>query len=77
MDINIGFLLLDGHGQFVWPAMFFTFFSCFSLYLKTKKELKKQEALFLIEYKKELVAKVEFPKQRGLSKVILSSSINY
>ena len=73
----MGFLLLDGHGQFVWPAMFFTFFSCFSLYLKTKKELQKQEALFLVKYKKELISKVEFPKQRRLSKEILSSNINY
>ena len=77
MNLNIGFLLLDGYGQFVWPAIFFTFFVCFTLFLKTKKELKKYEALFLLEYKKELVAKVEFPKQRKISKEILSSNINY
>ena len=35
---------LGGYGQFVWPAFIFTFLCFFILYLKTKKELNKQEA---------------------------------
>ena len=50
MDLN--FLVLDGYGQFVWPAFIFTVVSCFVLYAKTKKEFKKQEKIYLQEYKK-------------------------
>ena len=46
--MNLELLVLGGYGQFVWPAFIFTFVSCFLLYLKTKKELKKQEEKFLI-----------------------------
>jgi|TARA_B110000438_G_scaffold303672_1_gene366405 heme exporter protein D len=45
--------VLNGYGLFVWSAFIFTFVSCSTLYLKTKKELKKQEAIFSIEYKQE------------------------
>ena len=45
--------ILNGYGLFVWSAFIFTFVSCSTLYLKTKKELKKQEAIFSIEYKQE------------------------
>ena len=64
--MNIEFLTLGGYGQFVWPAFIFTFVSCFSLYLKTKKELNKQEKLFLIEYKQVAAAKIKVAKQKKL-----------
>ena len=44
-------LILGGYGQFVWPSFVFTFVSCLILYVKTKKELRKQEKMFLDEYK--------------------------
>ena len=44
-------LVLGGYGQFVWPAFIFTFLSFSILYLKTNKEFKKQEKIFLKEYK--------------------------
>ena len=44
-------LILGGYGQFVWPSFVFTFASCLILYVKTKKELRKQEKMFLDEYK--------------------------
>ena len=37
----IELLYLNGYGQFVWPAFFFTFISLFYLYASTKKELNK------------------------------------
>ena len=77
MDMNIELLTLDGYGHFVWPAFIFTFLCCFSLYLKTKKELNKQEKLFLIEHKKVSVAKLEFAKQKGFSKEILPGNLTY
>jgi len=59
--------ILNGYGLFVWSAFIFTFVSCFTLYLKTKKELKKQEAIFLIEYKQIPETKAEVIKKEILS----------
>ena len=75
--MNIEFLTLGGYGQFVWPAFIFTFVSCFSLYLKTKKELNKQEKLFLIEYKQVAAAKIKVAKQEKLSKEVLFGNLIY
>ena len=75
--MNIEFLVLGGYGQFVWPAYIFTFVSCFLLYLKTKKELKKQEKMFLIEFKQIPVRKTEVAKQKELLKEVLSSNPTY
>ena len=71
--MNTELLTLGGYGQFVWPAFIFTFVCCFVLYLKTKKELKKQEAIFLIEFKQAPTEKIKITKQ----KEILSSSPVY
>ena len=75
--MNIEFLTLGGYGQFVWPAFIFTFVSCFSLYLKTKKELNKQEKLFLIEYTQVAAAKIKVAKQKKLSKEVLFGNLIY
>ena len=75
--MNIEFLVLGGYGQFVWPAFIFTFVSCFLLYIKTKKELKRQEKMFLIEFKQIPIAKIEVAKQKELLKKVLSSSFTY
>ena len=75
--MNIEFLTLGGYGHFVWPAFIFTFVSCFSLYLKTKKELNKQEKLFLLEYTELSVAEVKIGKGRKLPKEILSDNLTY
>ena len=75
--MNLEFLILGGYGQFVWPAFIFTFVSCFLLYLKTKKELKKQEKMFLIEFKQIPVRKTEVAKQKELVKEVLSSNPTY
>ena len=75
--MNIEFIVLGGYGQFVWPAFIFTFVSCFLLYIKTKKELKRQEKMFLIEFKQIPIAKIEVAKQKELLKKVLSSSFTY
>jgi len=75
--MNIEFLVLGGYGSFVWPAFIFTFVSCFLLYIKTKKELKRQEKMFLIEFKQIPIAKIEVAKQKELLKKVLSSSSTY
>jgi len=60
--------ILDGYGQFVWPAFIFTFVTCASLYLKTKKELQKQEKIFLEEFKQLQTIKVEAVKRKKITK---------
>ena len=64
--MNTELLILGGYGQFVWPAFIFTFVCCFVLYLKTKKELKKQEAIFLIECKQAPAEKIKITKQKEI-----------
>ena len=75
--MNMELLILDGYGKFVWPAFIFTFVSCFLLYIKTKKELKRQEKMFSIEFKQIPIAKIEVAKQKKLSKEVLSSNPTY
>ena len=75
--MNLEFLILNGYGQFVWPAFIFTFVSCFLLYIKTKKELKRHEKMFLIEFNQMQIAKIEVAKQKELLKEVLSSSPTY
>ena len=75
--MNIEFLDLGCYGSFVWPAFIFTFVSCFLLYLKTKKEFKRQEKMFLIEFKQIPVRKIEVAEQKELSKEVLSGSLLY
>ena len=75
--MNMEFLFLGGYGSFVWPAFIFTFLSCFLFYFKTKKEFKKQEKMFLIEFNQIPVRKIEFAKQKELSKEVLSGSPVY
>ena len=60
--MNLELLILGGYGQFVWPAFIFTFVSCFSLYVKTKKEFQKQEKKFLKEFKQMQTEKIETAK---------------
>ena len=75
--MNLELLVLGGYGQFVWPAFIFTFVCCFLLYIKTKKELKRQEKMFSIEFKQKTIAKIEVAKQKELLKEVLSSSPTY
>ena len=61
--MNLEFLILGGYGQFVWPAFIFTFVSCFSLYVKTKKEFQKHEKMFLKEFKQREIKTIETAKK--------------
>ena len=75
--MSLELLFLGGYGQFVWPAFIFTFVSYFLLYLKTKKDLIRQEKMFLIEFKQMPIAKTEITTQKELLKGILSSKPTY
>ena len=62
--MNLELLILGGYGQFVWPAFIFTFVSCFTLYIKIKKEFNKQEKMFLKEFKQMPTEKIETAKKK-------------
>ena len=62
--------ILGGYGHFVWPAFIFTFVTCLVLYLKTNKEFKEQEKIFLNEFKQMQAIKIKATK----GKEILSNS---
>ena len=66
--MNFEFFILGGYGQYVWPAFIFTFVCCFSLYLKTKRELTKQERLFLKENRQFTTTKIRATKQKRILK---------
>ena len=72
MSLNL--FILGGYGQFVWPAFIFTFVIFFYLYSKTKKELQKQEKLFLKEFKQSQTAKIVVNSQKENTKKVLSGN---
>ena len=72
--MNLEFFILDGYGQFVWPAFIFTFVSCVALYRKTRKELQKQEKMFLKEYGQLHTEKIKITKEKKIIKEVLSGS---
>ena len=67
-------LILGGYGQFVWPSFVFTFVSCLILYIKTKRELQKQEKIFLNEYKEVHTSRVQTLEEKEITKEVLSGS---
>tara|TARA_B100001123_G_scaffold349706_1_gene399847 strand:+ start:67 stop:291 length:225 start_codon:yes stop_codon:yes gene_type:complete len=72
MDLN--FLLLNGYGMFVWPAFLFTFISCLSVYIKTKRELQQLENIYLREFKQLEAIKIEVVEEKEEAKKVFSSS---
>ena len=72
--MNLEFFILGGYGQFVWSAFIFTFVICVALYQKTKKELQKQEKMFLSEYGKSHTTNIQSTKEKKITKEALSDS---
>tara|TARA_Y100000590_G_C15579214_1_gene961637 strand:- start:943 stop:1158 length:216 start_codon:yes stop_codon:yes gene_type:complete len=64
---------LGGYGQFIWPAFFFTFVSCFYLFKKTKRELEKQEKLYLRDIRQYKTIKIKVAKNKKITEKVLSS----
>ena len=74
--MNIELFILDGHGQYVWPAFIFSFVVCFLLYKKTKKELHNQEKIFYKEFKEKRNIKIEVgQKEKKVREIFSSNSI--
>jgi len=72
--MNLEFLFLGGYGQFVWSAFIFSFVSCTVLLIKSKKELAKQEKMYLNEYVELKTAKIQTNIEKKNTKKILSGS---
>jgi|TARA_B100002003_G_scaffold191325_1_gene180399 heme exporter protein D len=72
--MSLDLLTLGGYGQFIWPAFIFTFLSCLILYVKTKKELQKQEKTFLNEHNQALILETGTIKKREIKKEVFSGS---
>ena len=73
--MSFEFLTLGEYGQYVWSAFIFTFVFCLFLYMKTKKELKKQEKIFLIKYKQVHTVKIKVAEGEEIVKEALSRSL--
>ena len=65
-------LIMNGYGQFVWPAFFLTALSLSYLFIETKVALKKQEKMFLIEFKNLNNKKIKLVKSKIIIKEALS-----
>ena len=70
--MDLEFFILGGYGQFVWPAFIFTFVSCIVLYKMTKKELQKQEKMFLNEYEELHTVQIKSAKAKKMTQEVLS-----
>lgn len=66
--------MLGGYGYFVWPSFIFTLVTCFLYYMKTRKELKKQEKAFISEFKYSNVTSTNTFKEKKVAKEVLSAS---
>jgi len=65
-------LIMNGYGQFVWPAFFLTALSLSYLIIKKKVKIKKQEKMFLIEFKNLNNKKIKLVKSKVITKEVLS-----
>ena len=71
--MNLELFIMGGYGHFVWPAFMFTLISCFVFYLKTNKAFKKEEKIFLRDFKQIQEIKIKTAKkQEALSDVLIS-----
>ena len=71
--MNLELFIMGGYGPFVWPAFMFTLISCFVFYLKTNKAFKKEEKIFLRDFKQIQEIKIKTAKkQEALSDALIS-----
>ena len=61
--MNLEFFKLTAYIEFILPAFAFTFLSCLTLYLNTKKELKKYEKMFKATIEAEEYKEIKYSKE--------------
>ena len=67
-------LILNGYGQFVWPAFMFTFVILLFLFFRIKKEFTEYEKAFLREFNHSQITKIRVAEKERTTKEVLSSS---
>ena len=67
-------IFLGGYGHFVWPAFIFAIVCTSVLYLNTRRELKKNEKIFLEKFSQTQSVYIKVAKQNKTSRKVLSSS---
>jgi len=72
MSLNI--LFFDGYAAFVVPAFIFTLVSFLIFYIKTKRELNKQENIYLREFKEPSTIKIRSVKNKEIIEQALSGN---
>ena len=72
MDLKL--FMFGEYGQFIWAAFVFTFIICVYLYIRTAKELQKQEKLFFNEFRRSQAVKIKVTKKKETTKKTLSNS---
>tara|TARA_Y100000590_G_scaffold469612_2_gene658660 strand:- start:930 stop:1154 length:225 start_codon:yes stop_codon:yes gene_type:complete len=72
--MSLELLSLGGYGQFVWPAFIFAFMSCLVLFMKTKKELQKQEEIFFKEFKHLYILRAKSVKKKQVTEEAFSGN---
>ena len=72
----INFISMNGYGLFVWLSFGIVLVSCFVLYLKTRKTLKKYERAFLAEFKtlSEIEKKAVLKKSKITNQILATNS---
>ncbi len=72
----MNFISMDGYGLFVWLSFGTVLISCLTLYLKTKKTLKKYEKDFLAELKtlSEAERKIVLEKSKITNHILATNS---
>jgi len=69
--------IMDGYGVYVWSAFLFTMLSFISLYLLTKKQLVREQAIFVSEFLNLSEKKLEAVKTKKINKEILVNYPNF
>ena len=72
--MSFEFFILDGYGQFVWPAFIFTLISLYTLYARVKKELNLQESIYLKENKQIQSIQIKAIKDKKTVQEVLSGN---
>ena len=69
--------IMDGYGVYVWSAFLFTMLSFISLYLLIKKQLVREQAIFVSEFLNLSEKKLEAVKTKKINKEILVNNPNF
>ena len=69
--------IMDGYGVYVWSAFLFTMLSFISLYLLIKKQLVREQAIFVSKFLNLSEKKLEAVKAKKINKEILVNNPNF